>query len=85
MLRHHHVTNHLEFVLLCRTSSKIFRTGLGHDAEPRNSSTVATTGDVVEVATSVPAASSLGMAEFYTPFERGGWKFCKPTVVRSGL
>jgi hypothetical protein len=43
---------------------------------------VTTTGDVVEVATSVPAAQSFGHGGgFYTPCEREGWKFVVTVIA----
>jgi hypothetical protein len=79
MLRHDHVTNHLEFIFLPDFFKDIQEQVAARRGAKERLPPVATTGDVVEVATSVPAAQSFGHGkEFYTSFEREGWKFVNP-------
>src|SRR6266571_4271586 len=79
MLRHDHIADHLEFIFLPDLFKDLQeQVSVGCGAEKRFS-LVTTTGDVVKVATSIEPAQSFGHErEFYTPFEREGWKFVNP-------
>jgi hypothetical protein len=60
MLRHDHIANHLEFIFLPDFFKDLQEQVSGRRGAEKWFSLVTTTGDVVEIATSVPAAQSFG-------------------------
>ena len=79
MLRHDHIANHLEFIFLPDFFKDLQEQVSGRRGAEKWFSLVTTTGDVVEIATSVPSGAVLwAWRGFYTFFEREGWKFVNP-------
>src|SRR3954470_280965 len=60
MLRHHHVADNLEFIFLPDLFKDLQEQVPARSGAKERSSLVTTTSDVVEIATSIPAAQSFG-------------------------
>jgi hypothetical protein len=63
MLRHDHVANHLEFIFLPDFFKDLQEQISARCGAEEGLPLVTTTGEVVEIATSVPAAQSFGHGE----------------------
>ena len=85
MLRHDHVTNHLEFIFLTDFFKDLQEQVSARGGAEEQSPLVTTRSDEMEVTTSIPTAQSFGHGEeFYTPFEREGRSFVIPPFAAAG-
>src|ERR1044071_294167 len=79
MLRHDHIANHLELIFLPDFFKDIQEQVSARCGAEKWFSLVATTGDVVQVATSIPAAQSFRHGrDFILPSNVRGWRFVIP-------
>jgi len=80
MLRHDDVANHLEFIFLPDFFKDLQEQVSARRGAEKWFSLVATTGDVVEVATSIPAAQSFGQGGNFILRSNIGLEVCIPTL-----
>ena len=79
MLRHHHVTDHLELVLPPDFFKDLQEQVSARGGAEERPSLVTTTSDVMEIATSIPAAQSFGHGkEFYMALKMRVEDFVNP-------
>jgi hypothetical protein len=79
MLRHHHVPNHLELVLPPDLFKDLQEQVPARNGTKERSSLVTTTSDVMEIATSIPAAQSFGHGKkFYMTLKMSVGDFVNP-------